>query len=126
MLAPDAQGQGLGTEAVRAAHEWFDRVIAGPLVAIVTNDNKSSRRLADYLGYRVMRSVAREDEQLCYCVGTGRRGHAEQELAIFKGAKTVQGMPNSGICVGCDTICYTDSTHVLRREVLAHDTISDN
>lgn len=64
LLTPQAQGKGLGTEAVEAAHDWFDRVIAGPLVALMTEDNTPSRRLADHLGYRLMRSVARDGELL--------------------------------------------------------------
>jgi len=52
VLVPDAQGQGLAIEAVAAAHDWFDRVIPGPLVAMMNQENKPSRRLADRLGYR--------------------------------------------------------------------------
>jgi RimJ/RimL family protein N-acetyltransferase len=64
ILTPDAHGRGLGTEAVRAAHEWFDRVIAGPLVAIMSADNKPSRRLADYFGYRLMRHSSYEGKEI--------------------------------------------------------------
>lgn len=57
VLAPDAHGKGLGSEAAKAAHDWFDRVIPGPLVAMMSPDNQPSRRLADRLGYRVFRAA---------------------------------------------------------------------
>lgn len=55
VLAPEAQGQGLGYEAAKAAHDWFDRVIPGPLVAMVNASNASSQKLAKKLGYVLMR-----------------------------------------------------------------------
>lgn len=55
VLTPEVHGQGLGTEAVCAAHDWFDRVIPGPLVAVVTDSNLASRRLAERLGYGLLR-----------------------------------------------------------------------
>ncbi len=54
VLAAVAQGQGLGTEAVRAAHGWFDRVIGGPVVAMISDDNAASRKVAAGLGYRAI------------------------------------------------------------------------
>ena len=60
MLDPSAQGQGLGLEAVKAAHEWFDRVIAGQTVCIITPGNTASQRVAAALGYRVMREADME------------------------------------------------------------------
>ena len=57
VLAGEAQGQGYGREAVQAAHEWFDRVIPGPLVARVTAQNAASMTLARRLGYREMRRI---------------------------------------------------------------------
>lgn len=57
VLAPDMQGQGLGREAVQAAHDWFDRVIPGPLVAIVDSRNTVSLKLAERLGYTVLREA---------------------------------------------------------------------
>jgi RimJ/RimL family protein N-acetyltransferase len=54
VLARGAQGRGLGAEAARAAHEWFDRVIGGPVVAVVSDDNAASRKLAAGLGYRAI------------------------------------------------------------------------
>lgn len=62
VLDPSAQGQGLGVEAVRAAHEWFDRVIAGQTVCIIAPDNAGSQRVAAALGYRVMREVEMEGD----------------------------------------------------------------
>lgn len=55
VLAPEAQGKGLGAEAVKAAHDWFDRVIPGPLVARIAAGNAASERLAAAIGYREMR-----------------------------------------------------------------------
>ncbi|MCU9838082.1 GNAT family N-acetyltransferase [Ruegeria sp. WL0004] len=55
ILSPEMQGQGLGREAVQAAHDWFDRIIPGRLVAMVSPENERSLRLAGALGYREMR-----------------------------------------------------------------------
>lgn len=57
MLVPEAQGRGYAIEAARAAHEWFDRVIPGKLVAQVAAANSASLKLASQLGYR----------ELCRC-----------------------------------------------------------
>ncbi len=55
VLAPEAQGQGLGYEAAQAAHDWFDRIMPGPLVAMVDATNDASQKLAKKLGYVVLR-----------------------------------------------------------------------
>ncbi len=55
VLAPEAQGQGLGFEAAQAAHDWFDRIVTGPLVALVDAANASSIGLAERLGYAPLR-----------------------------------------------------------------------
>ena len=57
VLAPEVQGGGLGFEAAQAAHDWFDRVIPGPLVALTDVLNTVSINLADKLGYRPMRET---------------------------------------------------------------------
>ncbi|WP_025053980.1 GNAT family N-acetyltransferase [Sulfitobacter noctilucicola] len=57
VLAPEAQGRGLGLEAVQAAHDWFDRVIAGRTVCIITPENINSLRIAATLGYEELREV---------------------------------------------------------------------
>lgn len=62
VLTPDAQGKGMGGEAVGAAHDWFDRVIPGPLVAMMAQANRPSRHLADRLGYRVTRHAEFDGE----------------------------------------------------------------
>lgn len=54
-LIPDVHGQGFGWEAVSAAHDWFDRVITGPLVSQIVPDNVASMRLAERLGYVPLR-----------------------------------------------------------------------
>ncbi|MFK7754250.1 MAG: GNAT family N-acetyltransferase [Sedimentitalea sp.] len=57
VLVPEEQGRGLGYEATRAAHDWFDRVIPGPLVARIHADHAASLKLAQRLGYRRLRVV---------------------------------------------------------------------
>ncbi|QUJ77396.1 GNAT family N-acetyltransferase [Sulfitobacter albidus] len=57
VLDPGAQGQGLGLEAARAAHDWFDRVVAGRTVCMITPDNESSLRIATTLGYVPLRET---------------------------------------------------------------------
>ncbi|MEM6341632.1 MAG: GNAT family N-acetyltransferase [Pseudomonadota bacterium] len=62
VLAPETHGNGFGREAAFAAHDWFDRVITGPLVCQITPENGPSHRLADALGY--VKMGAREDVDL--------------------------------------------------------------
>lgn len=57
VLASEVQGHGLGLEAAQAAHDWFDRVIPGPLVALMSATNTVSINLAERLGYRPMRET---------------------------------------------------------------------
>lgn len=57
VLEPEAQGQGLGLEAAQAAHDWFDRVVAGRTVCIITPDNHGSLRIAKALGYVALRDA---------------------------------------------------------------------
>ncbi|MEM8728411.1 MAG: GNAT family N-acetyltransferase [Pseudomonadota bacterium] len=55
LLSPEAQRQNIGAEALSAAHDWFDRVITGPLVARVRLDNTVGATLAAELGYAPLR-----------------------------------------------------------------------
>ncbi|MCR8825670.1 GNAT family N-acetyltransferase [Pseudosulfitobacter koreensis] len=55
VLSPDVQGRGLGRQAAQAAHDWFDRVVTGPLVCRISPDNAVSLRLAGTLGYKPLR-----------------------------------------------------------------------
>ncbi len=55
VLCRDVQGRGLGRQAAQAAHDWFDRVVTGPLVCRISSDNAVSLRLADALGYKPLR-----------------------------------------------------------------------
>jgi len=64
LLVPEAQGSGLAMEAARAAHDWFDRVIPGKLVARVAAENRPSLRMADQLGYREIRRIEDDDSEL--------------------------------------------------------------
>ena len=57
VLATDMRGQGYGQEAAQAAHDWFDRVIPGPLVALIDAGQTASRRLSEKLGYKLLREA---------------------------------------------------------------------
>lgn len=57
LLAPDRHGQGLGLEAARAAHDWFDRVVTGRTVCMITPGNAASLKLAETLGYDTLREI---------------------------------------------------------------------
>ncbi|GGX48008.1 N-acetyltransferase [Tateyamaria omphalii] len=61
VLAPEAQGVGLGIEAAQAAHDWFDRVVTGPLVCMMDPDHAASARIAEQLGYVDMRMAEDKD-----------------------------------------------------------------
>jgi len=56
VLAREAQGRGLGAEAAVAAHDWFDRVVTGPIVCMIDPVHRKSLRLAQNLGYKVLRA----------------------------------------------------------------------
>ncbi|MEM6940547.1 MAG: GNAT family N-acetyltransferase [Pseudomonadota bacterium] len=62
VLSKDVQGRGIGTDAVHAAHDWFDRVISGPTVCMISPDNKPSLKLAQGLGYRRLREINMEGD----------------------------------------------------------------
>jgi RimJ/RimL family protein N-acetyltransferase len=57
ILHPDAQGMGYGQDAAEAAHDWFDRVITGPLVCKFEPENRRSQRVAALLGYKPLREA---------------------------------------------------------------------
>lgn len=62
VFAPEAQGQGLASEAVAAALSWADEALAAPeIAAIIAPDNRPSIRLA------------------------GKNGFAETDRAAYKG-----------------------------------------
>lgn len=62
VLAPDAHGQGYGLEAVRAAHDWFDRVVTGRLVCMIDPRNTRSIKIAEHMGYRHLSDDTYEDK----------------------------------------------------------------
>ncbi|MGB7244136.1 MAG: GNAT family N-acetyltransferase [Sulfitobacter sp.] len=57
ILVPEAHGNGLGLEAARAAHDWFDRVVTGRLVCMISPENAASLQVAEQLGYVPMRET---------------------------------------------------------------------
>ncbi|MEP2891244.1 GNAT family N-acetyltransferase [Tateyamaria sp.] len=57
VLCPNVQGKGLGGEVVCAAHDWFDRVITGPLNCMIHPDHAVSLHIADQQGYVPLRDV---------------------------------------------------------------------
>lgn len=61
VLHPDVQGCGLATDAAQAAHDWFDRVVTGPLVCKLASDDEHSLSIAEKLGYRPLRTVDMND-----------------------------------------------------------------
>ena len=64
VLAPEAQGKGLGLDAVQAAHDWFDRVIAGRTVCMIAPQNTGSLRIAEALGYVLLREAKVEGDDI--------------------------------------------------------------
>lgn len=60
VMDPAFQGQGYGLDAAAAAHDWFDRVIAGRTVCMITPENESSLWIAKTLGYVPLRHVTAE------------------------------------------------------------------
>lgn len=64
LLDPAFQGLGYGLDAASAAHDWFDRVIAGRTVCVITPENESSLRIANALGYVPLRHVTTESESV--------------------------------------------------------------
>ncbi len=57
VLEPELHRRGLGLEAARAAHDWFDRVVAGRTVCVIEPDNHASLRVAEILGYSLLRET---------------------------------------------------------------------
>lgn len=57
VIAPEAQKAGLASEAAKAVHDWYDRVIPGPLVAMVFPKNAASLKMLKALGYAQMRDA---------------------------------------------------------------------
>jgi RimJ/RimL family protein N-acetyltransferase len=62
VLTPEAQNQGLGLEAAIVAHDWFDRVIKGPLVCVLAAENVASMKVAQNLGYKPLRQIMLDGE----------------------------------------------------------------
>lgn len=62
VLAAEAQGAGLGVEAAQAVHDWYDRVIPGPLVALIDPRNLTSMKMASVLGYSELREAVYEGD----------------------------------------------------------------
>lgn len=62
VLAPEAHGQGYAREAVRAAHDWFDRVVTGRLVCLIDPRNAASLKIAEEVGYTLLRETTYKGE----------------------------------------------------------------
>ncbi|KEJ90195.1 GNAT family N-acetyltransferase [Sulfitobacter donghicola] len=62
LLDPSFQGQGFGLDAATAAHDWFDRVIAGRTVCMLAPENEGSLRIAKALGYEPFREETLEGD----------------------------------------------------------------
>jgi hypothetical protein len=43
-------------------HEWFDRVVKGPLVCVLAADNLASLKVAQSLGYTPLRQIVLDGE----------------------------------------------------------------
>ena len=56
-LLPEMLNRRVGLEAMTAAHDWFDRVITGPLVARVREGDGAGAAVAARLGYAQLRVV---------------------------------------------------------------------
>ncbi|GHF50471.1 GNAT family N-acetyltransferase [Seohaeicola zhoushanensis] len=52
LMLADCADNGLALEAARAAHDWFDRVVTGGVVAKLSAGNEGALSLAESLGYR--------------------------------------------------------------------------
>jgi len=62
VLAPEFQSRGFGMDAASAAHDWFDRVVAGRTVCMITPEHEGSLRIAQTLGYAPLREAQVEGE----------------------------------------------------------------
>lgn len=81
MLHPDWQGKGLGEEAARAAHDWFDRVITGPLVCRIAAGQARSLAIADTLGYEALREIEQDGAPVRLLVRRGPPGGPRNLMA---------------------------------------------
>ncbi len=57
VLHPEYQGTSLGKDAAQGAHDWFDRVVTGPVVCEYASGNASAEHLAVQLGYTELREA---------------------------------------------------------------------
>lgn len=64
ILGQEVLGAGIGLEALSAAHDWFDRVITGPLVARLRDGDDLGAALAARLGYAALRSEGDGDDRV--------------------------------------------------------------
>ncbi|MEP2920986.1 GNAT family N-acetyltransferase [Sulfitobacter sp.] len=71
ILAPEAQGQGFGLDAAQAAHDWFDRVVAGRTVCLIRPGNEGSLKIARTLGYAPLRDGKIDDDDVMLMTRNG-------------------------------------------------------
>jgi RimJ/RimL family protein N-acetyltransferase len=57
LLSCEAQSGGYGFEAIKAAHDWHDRVKPGVLVAKLRPETGDASRLLERLGYKPLRQA---------------------------------------------------------------------
>ncbi|WP_295316928.1 GNAT family N-acetyltransferase [Roseobacter sp.] len=62
VLAPEEHGKGYGIEAVKAAHDWFDRVVTGRLVCMIAPENERSLTIAGKMGYVALRDAVHDGD----------------------------------------------------------------
>jgi RimJ/RimL family protein N-acetyltransferase len=65
MMAPQAQGRGIATEAALGALAWADTALAGrDIVAIIDEANAASIRVAEKTGFTTREPATYKDERL--------------------------------------------------------------
>lgn len=71
VLDPQFQGQGFGVDAAAAAHDWFDRVVAGRSVCMIAPGNEGSLKIAQTLGYVPLRDAQIEGDPVVLMTRNG-------------------------------------------------------
>ncbi|WJY19530.1 GNAT family N-acetyltransferase [Alteriqipengyuania flavescens] len=64
IMRPEAGGKGLASEAMRAIYAWFDTEFGRRSVCMITRGNAASVKLAETLGFTLMRSIEKDGDTL--------------------------------------------------------------